>query len=1351
MPREKSAHTLGKHHMKVFGATLCCLAAIIVGALRVFETAAAAGAGSAMQNQTKVAPTAQAKASPRASAALEKLRQRATSSVNSHVARETGSYDMVRATDGGVLITDNTAGSPEQRAFAFLSEHGGIVGMSDAERQLATNSSAANAPRASELKVAKVFKDTIGGSHVRLNQLYEGLPVFGAQVVVHMNERGITGVSGQFVPDIQISTKPSMSESAAQAKALREQVGAGQLNVAKTELSIYRKGLLAGYPGQSVLAYNIEVTDGQHMRMQIWIDAMKGSVLDRIPLTHPALYRIIYSPEYQNVEQRHEGQPFTGPLTPGTAGANPIDNLYLFAGQEYDLFASAFGRDSYDGLGHIMESVLLVNDQCPNAYWNGTTTNYCPDFDADDVVAHEWTHAYTQFTHGLIYSYQAGGLNEAYSDIFGETVDLTNGVDAEGGSNNNDPMPDGQRWQVGEDVPTINAEALGLLRDMWDPPRYGNPDRVSSPNYDCAADAVHNTSGVPGHAFALLVDGTSRKPDGKENGQVIQGIGLTRAAHIYYRAMTVYQTPGTNFAMHEQALLASCNDLIGQPLNALSTDSTNQVLSGDVITAGTCQQVSKAMLAVEMSADIGARCNYRPILDKNTPSDCPGPTSIFMEDWETGTDGWTKTSTGVSPEWEDSTRSLRDWNVDSTLPGGHAGTAIQARNIPLGEPGGGTCQPGGDYSGQFTIDSPTITIPAQADTLKLSFDHYVATEATFDGGQLEISVNGGAFTLLPQEAYEFNAPNSTFLGAVPDGNTNPNAGEFAWNGTDQGTFEGSWGTTIVNLSSLTNPGDTIKLRFTYSQDGCNGIDGWYVDNVRVYFCPVLEAPVLSLGADYENPDTNGSYTLMWTRPTGASGPDLLQQATVSCAPLLSDDAESGTGQWSITTEGTGTVTPGLAWEAVANEKPQHTGTTFRARGTNAMANVASFLTLNTPVNIPATGTTFLTFSDWDVNEGDDSVLVEVSTNGTDWTAIYQDSRSELAPDGAAAFATEQLFARTVNLTPFAAQTIKLRFHYQMGPEDRAGSVPLGWYLDDIAINNDGWSNVATVNGTSYTASGVSNGTRCYRVRTTYNLNGQAVAGSFSNVVSATVSRTVTEPSCMEDDDSRINYDNGWHLVSYAGASAGHFRLNTGNDGQHGATLNFDVAGGQTGKITYYYLKSTKGGTADVYLDGVFRQTINYKGSVGKLREPEKKDEYQSSLSNLAPGGHALELRNVRGAIYVDGFCLESSGSSAQPASGPGQTSSNTTSLNPGKQSLQSLALPAGAQAIAVVAEASPELPIQLLLIDPSGTVLNTANNSTGIAAINRTVSGPGTYTIKVVNVSIGPVQVWTASTPLVRR
>ena len=65
---------------------------------------------------------------------------------------------------------------------------------------------------------------------------------------------------------------------------------------------------------------------------------------------------------------------------------------------------------------------------CPNANWNGVTTNYCNGVTSDDVVAHEWGHAYTQFTHDLIYQWQPGALNESYSDIWGETIDLINGV-----------------------------------------------------------------------------------------------------------------------------------------------------------------------------------------------------------------------------------------------------------------------------------------------------------------------------------------------------------------------------------------------------------------------------------------------------------------------------------------------------------------------------------------------------------------------------------------------------------------------------------------------------------------------------------------------------------------------------------------------------------------------------------------------------------------------------------------------------------------------------------------------------------------------------------------------------------
>ena len=43
-------------------------------------------------------------------------------------------------------------------------------------------------------------------------------------------------------------------------------------------------------------------------------------------------------------------------------------------------------------------------------------------------------------------------------------------------------------------------------------------------------------------------------------------IGLEKAAHIYWRAATVYQTAASNFVDHADALEASCTDLIGASL-----------------------------------------------------------------------------------------------------------------------------------------------------------------------------------------------------------------------------------------------------------------------------------------------------------------------------------------------------------------------------------------------------------------------------------------------------------------------------------------------------------------------------------------------------------------------------------------------------------------------------------------------------------------------------------------------------------------------------------------------------------------------------------------------------------------
>jgi hypothetical protein len=378
-------------------------------------------------------------------------------------------------------------------------------------------------------------------------------------------------------------------------------------------------------------------------------------------------------------------------------------------------------------------------------------------------------------------------------------------------------LNDSYRWLVSED----SAAFGGAIRDMWSPTCLGAPGKVTDTQYQCGTGdggGVHTNSGVPNHAFALLVDG------GTYNGQTIASIGLIKAVHIYYRAMTVYQGPASDFVDHADSLEASCSDLIGVDLRDPSTGSS----SGQSITAMDCQQVAKAALAVELRTP-PSQCNFQPMLAKNPPDRCPAGTTqanIYANNFETNPIGsWTVAHTGVFPGF-----TPRDWVWTSELPD-RTGSALFAENTSYGSCG----DPNADESGVLHAVSPMITLPSGAANPRLTFDHWLATEASFDGGNLKISVNGGAWTLVAAADYTYNPYNMT-LSTAAQGNTNPMAGQAAFSGSDGGSVLGSWGRSHVNLAPYAGPGDTVQLRFDMGQDGCTGLFGWYLDDPTVYAC-----------------------------------------------------------------------------------------------------------------------------------------------------------------------------------------------------------------------------------------------------------------------------------------------------------------------------------------------------------------------------------------------------------------------------------------------------------------------------------------------------------------------------------
>jgi len=226
--------------------------------------------------------------------------------------------------------------------------------------------------------------------------------------------------------------------------------------------------------------------------------------------------------------------------------------------------------------------------------------------------------------------------------------------------------------------------------------------------------------------------------------------------------------------------------------------------------------------------------------------------------------------------------------------------------------------------------------------------------------------------------------------------------------------------------------------------------------------------------------------------------------------------------------------------------------------------------------------------------------------------------------------------------------------------------------------------------------------------------------------------------CIDDDDASIGYSDNWHQLSVAGASGGHLKMHVGNAPNDSVTLTVNVAAGKSGKVTYNYATAPKGGSAEVFIDGVSRGVISFAGTSGSTKSPAP--GASATYDGLSAGTHTLVIGNMKGTVYLDGFCLTNATSTGVPTGGPGATSNAS-----------SVAAPDNTYSMSVVAESSGDLPIRIALVDPSGLTLATADNSSGLAVLDVPVSAAGIYTVQVINLSVGPVSVWTAATPNVKR
>jgi bacillolysin len=510
------------------------------------------------------------------------------------------------ALSGLVTATAFAATSPESQSKKYNKSHGSqefIAGKLTAPSQKAAKDVVLDYLQSSKQKYKLGTKDSfvvtsqeadkLGGDIVRLQQVYNGVPVWGSTQVARVDEAGVLQVfSGTLSKEVSSKlVKQNQKKSQKQAVDLAEaDLGIKPVyeHEPTAELVIYPTA------DQAIYAYHVTLNflSPEPGNYQFFINAETGEIINKYNALHTAgktdpsltgsntvgsgvgvlgdtktLNTLLSSGAYYLQDNTRGSGVFTYDAqnrqrTPGTLWKD-TDNLlnaqydgaavdaHYYAGLTYDYYKNVFGRNSYDNKGAALKSTVHYGRSYNNAFWNGQQmvygdgdgTTFIPLSGALDVVAHELTHAVTDFSSDLVYQYESGALNEAISDIFGTL--------AEYHDNNN---PD---FEIGEDIYTP-AKAGDALRSMSDPTKYGDPDHYSV-RYTGTSDngGVHINSGIINKAAYLLSQG------GTHYGVTVPGVGTDKMGAIFYRANTVYFTSSTNFSQARAGLVQSAKDLYG--------------------------------------------------------------------------------------------------------------------------------------------------------------------------------------------------------------------------------------------------------------------------------------------------------------------------------------------------------------------------------------------------------------------------------------------------------------------------------------------------------------------------------------------------------------------------------------------------------------------------------------------------------------------------------------------------------------------------------------------------------------------------------------------------------------------
>lgn len=290
----------------------------------------------------------------------------------------------------------------------------------------------------------------------------------------------------------------------------------------------------------------------------------------------------------------------SGTQLPGTLirgeGDDPVSDVavneaYNGSGDTYDLFNTAFGRNSIDNNGLKLISTVHYDRSYDNAFWDGEQMVY-GDGDEDlpsterlfnrftvslDIIGHELTHGVTQYEANLDYQNQPGALNEAVSDIFGSLVKQYKLGQTAAQAD----------WIIGDGLFTANVNGVGI-RSMKAPgTAYNDPVLGSDPQPSHMRDyvntfedngGVHINSGIINHAFYVTAI-------------ELGGFAWEKAGQIWYKALTEKLTSNSNFQNAADLTFESAGEIFGA--NSLEQKAVMKgwLLVGISVTGGSTEPI----------------------------------------------------------------------------------------------------------------------------------------------------------------------------------------------------------------------------------------------------------------------------------------------------------------------------------------------------------------------------------------------------------------------------------------------------------------------------------------------------------------------------------------------------------------------------------------------------------------------------------------------------------------------------------------------------------------------------------------------------------------------------------------